>query len=517
MDRREFIQIGTGVVAAVSLSPSKVLATGGKDGKPNLLVIHTDEHNFRTLGCYRDTLVPKQAFMWGRGNVVETPHIDAIARNGALCTNFYATSPVCTPSRAAFVSGQYPHETGAYQNNKHLEDDVVTFAAILRKQGYATGYAGKWHLDGDGKPQWEPARDFGFADNRFMYNRGHWKKFEDAPDGPRVAARKGNKPTYDVAGADDKSFSTDWLADKTIEFISANKDKPFCYMVSIPDPHGPDSVRAPYNAMYTNMKFQKPHTAKKRLKDVPSWAAPKKGGGNDAAYFGMVKCIDDNVGKIMQALKAEGLIDNTIVVFTADHGDLRGEHGRQNKGVPLEASAKIPFVIQWPAGINPGTRIDEALGCVDFLPTVLGIMKVKTAGKESGRDASAFFVGKAPGEWDDVAILRQGSSWGWVCAVSERYKLVLAPRDVPWLIDKREDPDELINFATKETCRDIVRQLARALAAYHQKHKDPSLDSSKMAFDLAWAVGAEATYDPAKAPTLPAPKATGGKKGRNRK
>ena len=518
MDRREFLKISAGTTAAVTILPHKLFAAQEGAKKPNLIIIHTDEHNFRTLGCYRKTLVPKQAFMWGEGNVVKTPNIDAIAANGALCTNFYATSPVCTPSRAAFVSGQYPYETGAYQNNKHLEDDVVTFATTLGKQGYVTGYAGKWHLDGEGKPQWHPKRGFGFADNRYMYNRGHWKKFEDTPNGPRVAARsKGDKPNYDVAGADEKSFATDWLADKTIEFIKTNKNKPFCYMVSIPDPHGPDSVRTPYDKMYAEMKFQKPHTAKKPLKDVPSWAAPKKGRGNDSAYFGMVKCIDDNVGKIMKALKAEGLTDNTILVFTADHGDLRGEHGRQNKGVPLEGSAKIPFVIQWPEKIKPGKRIDKALGCVDFLPTVLGMMGCKTAGKESGRDASAFFVGSAPDKWEDVSILRQGSASGWVCAVSERYKLVLAPRDVPWLIDKKEDPDELINFATKKENRDIVRNLAKALDAYHKKHKDPSLDNVKMKYDLAWAVGTEPSYDPAKAPQLPSPKKTAkGKKGKKK-
>jgi len=500
MKRRKFVTIGGSMIASVSLAPSNLFSAGEQTGRPNLLIIHTDEHNFRTLGCYRKTLSPNQAFMWGDGNVVDTPHIDALAENGALCTNFYATSPVCTPSRAAFVSGQYPHETGAFSNNEHLKDEVVTFATILGKQGYATGYAGKWHLDGFGKPQWAPKRNFGFLDNRYMFNRGHWKKLTDTPQGPKVDT--GLKPSYAVDGATDKNFSTDWLADKTIEFMKMNKDKPFCYMVSIPDPHGPDTVRAPYNTMYSEMKFMKPHTANKSRKDVPSWAAPKGGRDNDAAYFGMVKCIDDNVGKIMKALKAEGLTDNTIVVFTSDHGDLRGEHGRQNKNVPLEGSAKIPFVVQWPAGIKPGKRIDQALGCVDFLPTALGMMSCKTSGKESGRDASAFFLGRSPSDWEDISILRQGSIEGWVCAVSERYKLVLGPRDVPWLIDKKEDPDELINYAMKTECRDVVRDLSKALDAYHRKHKDPSLNNVKMAYDLSWAIGLEERYDIGNAPKL---------------
>ena len=131
----------------------------------NLLVIQTDEHHFKTLGCY--------------GNrIVQTPNIDWIARSGAIATSFYATSPVCSPSRAALVSGRYPQNTPVVTNNVPLDDSIITFAEILRRKGYSTGYAGKWHLDGSEKPQWGPKRKFGFEDNRFMFNRGHWKKFE---------------------------------------------------------------------------------------------------------------------------------------------------------------------------------------------------------------------------------------------------------------------------------------------------------------------------------------------------
>lgn len=109
------------------------------DGRMNLLIIETDEHHFSTLGCYG-------------GTIVETPNIDWIARNGALCTSFYATTPVCSPSRASLVSGLYPQKTPVTTNNIPLDDSIVTFAEILRRRGYATGYAGKWHLDGTGKP-----------------------------------------------------------------------------------------------------------------------------------------------------------------------------------------------------------------------------------------------------------------------------------------------------------------------------------------------------------------------------
>src|SRR5687768_9501070 len=135
--------------------------------RPNLLVIMTDEHNFRTLGCYRALMSPEQAFMWGPGVKVDTPNIDWLAKNGAIADRFYATSPVCTPSRAALMSGLYPQNTGAHTNNIPMDDRVVTFAEVLRRRGYTTGYAGKWHLDGDARPGWSPARKFGFDDNRY--------------------------------------------------------------------------------------------------------------------------------------------------------------------------------------------------------------------------------------------------------------------------------------------------------------------------------------------------------------
>ena len=174
------------LVAAFALLSIPNLALADK---PNLLVIMTDEHNFRTLGCYRETLSPQQAFMWGKA-VVETPNIDSLAKNGAICTSFYATTPVCSPSRASFISGLYPQATPVVTNNIPLNDDVISFAELMKRQGYKTGFCGKWHLDGEGKPQWAPKRKFGFDDNRFMFNRGHWKKLEITPKGPRVAARE---------------------------------------------------------------------------------------------------------------------------------------------------------------------------------------------------------------------------------------------------------------------------------------------------------------------------------------
>ncbi len=490
--------------------------------RPNLLIIHTDEHNFRTLGCYRATLPPEQALMWGKDAVVTTPNIDWLADHGALCTSFYATTPVCSPSRAAFVSGRYPQNTPVTNNNIALGDDVVTFAEILRRRGYATGYAGKWHLDGGGKPQWAPQRKFGFQDNRYMFNRGHWKQLEDTPDGPRVKARSpAGQPNYGVAGADEKSFTTDFLADKTVQFIAAHKDQPFCFMLSIPDPHGPDTVRPPYGTMFQNQTYQTPRTFDKSLGNLPSWGRPSGGFAGMASYYGMVKCIDDNVGKIIGALRSHGLIQNTVVVFTADHGDLRGEHHRQNKGVPYEGSAKIPLVVYYPKRIKAGTLIHETLGCVDFLPTILGLMGVETAGQEEGRDGSALLVtGKPPAGWKDVTFIRstgRPDGAGWLAAVTDRWKLIYSPVDDPWLFDLEKDPDELTNFFRDPACRETVRELSREILAYAKKHRDGYARNAKVKADLQWAVGGTGDYVSTVPVRRPVESAPAGKRGQGKR
>lgn len=493
--------------------------------KPNLIVIQTDEHNFRTLGCYRELLTKEQAFIWGEGIKVETPNLDWLAKHGAIADRFYATSPVCTPSRAALVTGRFPQNTGAIQNDLPMKDELVTYAEALRRVGYATGFAGKWHLDGPSKPGWAPARKFGFEDNRYMFNRGHYKNLAEDAKGPRVGATdaKGN-PSYALAGADAKSFTTDFLADRVIEFVKQHKDRPFCYHVSLPDPHGPNTVRAPYDTMFLNLDFQPPKSAQSQGQNLPAYAATLAGRFNKtqmALYFGMVKCIDDNVGRILATLREAGVLDRTFIVMTSDHGDLCGEHGRDNKGVPMEASARIPFLLHAPGAVKPGTVVRQALSSVDFKPTILALMGIANPTKDEGRDASALFrEGKAPAGWKDVAFIRIGGGpknapaaedgeysggAGWLGAFSRQYKFVVAPTAGPSLFDLENDPNELTNLFTAPAHRETVRRLAGELADYAKTFHDPHANSTRVKTDLAWATSSKLDY-PAAPETEPAPK-----------
>lgn len=462
--------------------------------QPNLLILHTDEHNFRTLGCYRETLTDEQAFLWGPDAIVETPHIDQLAKEGVICTSFYATTPVCSPSRSSFMTGMYPQNTPVVTNDIPLADGLETFASILGRKGWATGYIGKWHLDGLGKPQWEPERNFGFDDNRYMFNRGHWKMLEDTEEGPQVASfnAKG-KPDYGLEGADETNFTTDFLTAKTIDFITDHKEEPFCLMVSFPDPHGPNTVRAPYDTMYEHLTFDKPPTNSKDGTNLPSWGkmANKTINQNSMVkYYGMVKCIDDNVGKIIDFLESENLLSNTIVVFTSDHGDLLGEHGKDNKGVPYEGSAKSAFIVRYPGLIKAGTQVDQAMSCVDFSPTVLSMMGVSKSGQEQGRDLTPLLTGNASA-WNDIAFMRgTGSKTGpdekWLSAITDRYKMVLSPidGDEPWLFDLEINPDETINYFEDPDYQDVVRELSQELVAYGIKYNDSRIHHPKIAREL---------------------------------
>ena len=485
---KRFIKLNQNVVwlAAVlgsfstNLLQAKASTDANSKSKPNVIVVMTDEHNFRTLGCYRETMQDRQAYMWGP-SVVETPNIDWLAKNGAMCTSFYATVPVCSPSRGCLVSGMYPQRTGVYQNNNPMRDDIVTFAELLKRQGYATGFAGKWHLDGDGKPQWAPERKFGFEDNRYMFNRGHWKKIELTADGPKITRDKKDRPSYAVNGADENTFTTDFLTDRTIEFIEKNKSNPFCYMLSLPDPHGPDTVRAPYDTMYANQTYEKPTTFDvENPEELPAWGQPDKKtkGWGQSKYYGMVRCIDDNLGRIIAKLKAESILENTIIVFTSDHGDLRSEHHRQNKGVPYEGSTRIPFLVYHAGEIPAETVVDEAMSSVDFCPTLMAMLDIKTDIDFHGRDVSQLLSGSDPENWKDVAIVRAtGDKGGWIMVASDRYKLIYSSYDPPWLFDLERDPDEVVNQFEHPGYRETVVELTRELVEYGEKFEEPFMQT----------------------------------------
>lgn len=486
----------------VWLAPS---ATATTKGPTNVLLIITDEHNFRTLGCYRESMPREQAEMWGLGATVPTPNLDRLASEGVMCTRAYATSPVCSPCRAAMITGRYPHMAGVPTNNHVLDRSIPTLADRLNTAGYRTAFIGKWHLGGTGKPEWAPTVDGGFQFKKFMFNRGHWKKFAIEDGTPAVGARRKGVPTYDVNGADSQTFATDWLTDRAINDITdPDADRPFFTVVSYPDPHGPNTVRAPYDNRFDDLPFAPPRTYQSGI-PYPKWLGggkkhPVFRGADMSRYFGMVQCIDDNIGRLLQHMEQADCLDNTLVIMTSDHGDLCYEHDRQNKGNPYEGSARVPLILRQPGRIAADQVYAQPIGTVDLTPTVMGLLHLPSNPQDQGRNLSAELSGGSRSTADTqppaITFLRNsGTSAAWVAAVDARYKLIISVNDVPWLFDAREDPDELLNFCGRTETEAVVRRLGQALQEYGVANSDPHLSHPQIASSLADLLGQDAKPD----------------------
>ncbi|MDZ8117000.1 sulfatase-like hydrolase/transferase [Pontiella agarivorans] len=459
--------------------------------KPNLLIVVTDEHSLRTLTIYKELLIergqPERANPWGVIDGFCTPHIDRIGHEGAVLTSMYASAPSCAPSRSSMFTGNFPHTAGVPTNGNGIAEDSQTIAKVLRKVGYKTGYAGKWHLEeGDPQPGWSPAKSFhGFDDNRYMFNSGHWKQLGFEADGTTgcVPIKNGKKA---VQSATEKTYTTDWLTDRALEFIEENQEDPFLYVLSIPDPHTPDTVRAPYDTMYDPAAFHMPEsftTTGMRDDFYPHWIRTKQrlpeGTTAEsmlpkvAQYHGMVKCIDDNVGRILSKLESTGILDDTIVVFSADHGEMFGEFGHQNKGVPYEGSACIPFVIRYPKRIAAGTVVDKAANTADWMDTFLSLMQVGASDFDpsttEGRNVAPLLTGGGA-DFEDMTISRFQT---WAAAITDRYKLIFdTSKTQPWLIDLELNPGESRNYIDDPGHRAVAVKLAKELLAYGHRTKD---------------------------------------------
>ncbi|MFR9503887.1 MAG: sulfatase-like hydrolase/transferase [Rikenellaceae bacterium] len=470
-------------LAAASALMGSCTAEKAAEKRPNLLIIQTDEQSFRTLGCYRSLLDESQANIWGPEAKVETPNIDRLATEGVICNNFYAASPVSTPSRASFQTGLYPIATGAPINGMAMDANLETFAEVLRQDGYQTDYVGKWHLAGTphtSKLYISPGYDFGYMDRSYVFETNHSKWYEIVGKPNDIVASNKTPKVVDPA-----MYSTDFLTNRCLEMLERDKDKPFCMMLSIPDPHSPNIGREPYKSMFKDMKIEKPATMEEELvANRPKWAV---GGKNESQafdpnqvreYFAMVKCIDDNIGRLLDFLDENGLADNTIVVFTSDHGDMMYEHHKMDKGNPYQAACKIPFIVRYPNKIKAGKVIDKSYTTNDFAPTILGMMGSRQIdGDQHGiNDAELFFNDAMYVESERIVYLTDSPFNVWTAAIDGCYKLVLSCRDTPWLFDLMRDPSETINYYDDPGYMEIVKKMQGELLRQMELYEEPALD-----------------------------------------
>ena len=457
-NRRTFLQVSAAGLAAAAM-PSR-----GQARRPNLLLLHCDQLSAWALSCYaaERTGVPNYGV-----TLVQTPHLDQLAAEGARLTNFFVTSAVCTPSRGCLFTGRYPHAHGSYSNNIPLNRDEITIGQALKDAGYATGYCGKWHLDGEPRPGWmAPERSMGFDDCRYMFNRGHWKQIFEADDGtPSVE-------TYTEMG-DEQSYTTDYLATRTIDFIGRHTAEPWCWVVSWPDPHTPFTVRAPYDTMYSPDDMVVPHTFEpyqegKRTIDEAEVRRRK------AAYCGLVKCIDDNVGRVMAELRRTEQLDETLIVFTTDHGEYMGEHDKWGKNQWYRTAYQVPFIVRYPKSIPAGAVVRQMVGSVDVMPSLLTLLGVPQTGREQGRDAAALLRGQ-PAEWVDEQQIHHSSLAG-AGLFTPEWELVLRRDQPSMFFDRVRDPEQTINLATSPEHQPMIQSMSARILAHHQAVESPAAE-----------------------------------------
>jgi arylsulfatase A-like enzyme len=251
--------------------------------------------------------------------------------------------------------------------------------------------------------------------------------------------------------------------------------------------------------MFDHLRFLPPRTYGRDDVVGPKWLGDEKGHTTFKAdpmrqYFGMVKCLDDNIGRLFQTLEANGKLDSTIIMMTSDHGDLCYEHDRLNKGNPYEGSARVPMLIRFPDKLSAGSVYEQPVGTVDITPTLLRLAgnNASAWGYFQGRDLSEDFHRGVSGEMTKHTFLRNaGTKASWICVVDSRYKLVLSVNDRPWLFDSQQDPDELHNFFGRPGSEAVTRDLAKALKSYSIASGDTFAEQPTIAksLDLCLQVG----------------------------
>ena len=313
-------------------------------------------------------------------------------------------------------------------------------------------------------------RSFGFDDTKYLWNRGHWKFIEGINNGEvKAYSYQDGEEIFDTPESKNDAYTTDFITNRAIEYINAKAGSasrtPFTIMLSYPDPHGPHDVREPYNSMFDHLHFELPQSAKLGLKKQPappSWSysssreIPKgvkldkidekidlyENSSNfqwrQRQSFGMIKLLDDSIGRLLKTLEDNDMTNDTIVVFTSDHGGTMGEHNSAGKDTPYKTSAGVPFLIQWPSKIPAGKHIETAYSSVDFVPTLLNLVGIDTSDLGlTGLDASGDLMNEGMLISDDNQLRFIDKTKGkWAAAVTQRYKFVLSPNLMqPYLLD----------------------------------------------------------------------------------
>lgn len=409
--------------------------------RPNILWIFPDEHRGAAMSCAGDPNV-------------ETPNLDRLAEQGVRFANAYTNNPLCSPFRASLFTGQYCTTHGVISNHRPLLPNQPVLAELLQHAGYHTSYMGKWHISGG---------CFGHHFVSPWYRPGwdDWLGWENSNVHFDFEYSVGNSPRVRTADG----YMTDWLTDRTIEWLDAHATaRPWFHVLSIEPPHPPCVAPQPY----MDACRDRPLTFRPNFPtDCPQAEGFER---QLRGYYAQIENIDDNVGRIIAALERTGQLDDTIVFYFSDHGDLMGSHGRMNKERPEQESTNIPLIVRHPALVQPGRTSEALISGVDIMPTLLGLLDLPVPETVQGTDLSSTLRGR-----DDA-----GAPFAYIqyehCIFPEDPALVWrALRTGPWtcthtltggpaqLFDLDADPYQLTNLVDSPAHRQVLQDLGRQM------------------------------------------------------
>lgn len=446
---------------------------------PNILWLCTDQQRFDTIQSLGNPLI-------------RSPNIDRLVDEGVAFTRAWCQSPVCTPSRASFLTGRYPRTTRCRQNGQKIPADEILVSRMFADAGYRCGLAGKLHLSScsHGKP--ESRIDDGYHDFRWSHHpqpdwpenaysqwlRAKGQSWSELYSGPSTGFVKEGVPA--------EYHQTTWCAEMTSDFIRGNAGRPWFFSFNCFDPHHAFDPPAEYMSRYDPAKLRLPKMQPGELEKKPSfqqldarWAHNSPGEFHTeamtdddrrqvtAAYYAMCELIDDQVGRAMQTLEETGQRDNTIVIFMSDHGEMLGDHGLYLKGPHFyDEAIHVPLVISWPRRFQSGLRVSGLTELVDLVPTVLEACGLEIPDRVQGRSLLPHLTGHAdPDRHRDAVFCEYYNSWthqaayGTMLRTDSEKIVVYHGTDQGELYDLKTDPDEFVNLWDSSSHRDLKIRL----------------------------------------------------------
>jgi choline-sulfatase len=451
---------------------------------PNVLWLFSDQHSGHTMSCAGHP-------------VVETPHMDRLADEGIQFSNAYCPTPICVPSRVGHLTGRFGHNTGIRRNpDRKLQTDEPTFVNALSEAGYRTGFVGKAHFaqqSEPGEPEYDEAmHEFGFDDvdahhgkvfaakgsadtsyRRHLKDKGVFEDFEADYLKRRPWEGSGTPHWYTAPSAlDPEDYHDAFIGRRTAEWIQDyDREEPFFMWCNWGGPHAPWDAPGEYAELYDPEEVDEPiedpldgaPTALKRRQENHSGDMPE-GAWREcrAHYYGMINVIDDAIDRILGALEERGMLENTIVVYASDHGEMLFDRGMYAKGLMYEQSAGVPMLVRYPEAYASGATIERPVSTMDLVATFLD-----AAGADTLDPCHGVSLTDALETGDDDAVARDAaySEMGTLKMVREGdWKYVYDPNwDRAQLFNLAEDPDELNNRAADPDCAGRVAEMHRQL------------------------------------------------------